>query len=335
MARTNYDEIPTFRSVTVAPPDQNPGSMGSLPIAELIRLSGGLGGNKPGPYVPGTPTGPFGQPLSPEAQNYLNAQQPRTTAPKSTTSKIIDTASGVSSVIGGIQAGRQRGREAEALATQRQDQNALNNAQFTENTNVNAIQNELAQRRYQDAARSQNQRESLFGGWLQGAHSLSLPSGINAPQLSGGPDAIVGKSQIGSDLQRAATERLLHPDPMRPIAPTPAPPLTPLPKGGKLDTALNIIGMVGGGLGAYNQAAGAPATDQGPAPVAPVTPVHPPPEMMAMAPTGQTGGAPLDLMSMIGQNLGNQASPPSRVSYQPLNPIGLDPRYLKPNPGWA
>lgn len=137
------------------------------------------------------------------------------------------------------------------------------------------IRLDLDQREYQDQALRQALQDRLRGSLLQHAQNAEIrrPDGRPVPQVTGAFDlaAMPNRVQVGQDLERSATERMLNPAKLPALPEIPETSTTGVEPTG-LDTALGIFGTIGGAVDTYREATKKPATP--PAPIAALPPVR-------------------------------------------------------------
>lgn len=131
---------------------------------------------------------------------------------------------------------------------------------------VQAAQQDILNRKYQDNAYAQAADQRLFGGALQGmedAH-ITRPGTVPTVTMTGGlrPSMLLNRAQVGADLEASAADRMAHPAQL-PDLPTLGP-MSQLPTRSGLDTALDWIGLGGAGgalaTDIYRQRTQPPAT---------------------------------------------------------------------------
>lgn len=141
--------------------------------------------------------------------------------------KLLNVGSQIAAPLASMEAGRAAGRTAEDAANQTYDRNNINRS-------IAADDN------YQ-----RNVGNALRGGLLQGTQdsTITAPAGIRMGTVTGGlrPSAILGKEDIGKQLQTQATKNLLASDQS---GDTTTPALTPRPSSNGFDTALNVAAPI-------------------------------------------------------------------------------------------
>lgn len=135
--------------------------------------------------------------------------------------KLLNVGSQIAAPLASMEAGRAAGRTAEDAANQSYDRNNINRS-------VAADDN------YQ-----RNLKNALQGGLLQGITDPHIGPGTSSGGLR--PSAILGKEDIGKQLQTQATKNLLASDQS---GDTTTPALTPRPSSNGFDTALNVAAPI-------------------------------------------------------------------------------------------
>ena len=164
----------------------------------------------------------------------------------------------VGKLIGGITGGRSDGRAKEIEVVQGQDAASLDRALLAEeqaarqqNAGFDEADLDLKRREYADKSRTTGYGDRLQGGLLQGLQDFSIeaPEGVNVGKISGGlrPSAMIGKEALGRDMARSAIQRELEGPGFTAVDRVNGPDipgLSELPKAGKLDSFLNIAGLI-------------------------------------------------------------------------------------------
>jgi len=173
-------------------------------------------------------------------------------------SAVLAAAPLVGKLLGGITKGRADGRAAEVGVVQDQDAATLDRARLAEdqaqrqqNTAFDAADLDMKRREYADKSRTTGYGDRALGGLLQGLQDFSVeaPEGVTVGKISGGlrPSAMLGKEALGRDMARSAIQRGIDgpnfSDVERVDGPQ-IPGLSELPKAGKLDSFLNIAGLI-------------------------------------------------------------------------------------------
>lgn len=194
---------------------------------------------------------------------------------------VLAAAPLVGKILGGITGGRSQGRATEIGVTQDQDAAALDRARLAEQQAARQQRDrydeaglDLDRREYTDKSRSQGYDDRLRGGLLEGLQDFSVeaPEGVPVGKISGGlrPSAMIGKEALGREMARSAIQRNIDGPRFSAIERVNGPQvpnLSQLPKAGKLDSFLNIAGLIAnlaGGAGevmnAVRGSGGAPAS---------------------------------------------------------------------------
>lgn len=150
-----------------------------------------------------------------------------TAAGGSLLSKVPKLLQDVAPTLSALSSGRAAGRQSEDAA------NIVYDA-------ANVRRSESAQDNYQ-----RNLQNALRGGLLQGVQdsTIEAPAGIPMGKISDGlrPSAILGREDIGKNLQAAATKNLLG---MDESGETNTPAMTPRPESNAFDTTLNTLAPI-------------------------------------------------------------------------------------------
>lgn len=150
--------------------------------------------------------------------------------------------------------------------TDRKDQQTYNTAFDLAERQRAALQNQqiqldLDQREYREKALQQAIQDRLRGSELQTAQDAFITRpGRPGVHMTGGvrPSMIANRVQVGQDLERDATNRMLHPEALPPMPDIPETSTTNVSPTG-LDTGLGILGMFGGAVDQYRNLTKRPA----------------------------------------------------------------------------
>ncbi len=161
-------------------------------------------------------------------------------------------------VAGNMAAGRADARQAEANYGLDRDRVALDRAALDRSGALDLADLDLRRRESASSLDRDNVKAAILGGLLQGVEDVTIdvPDHIKSRMgtITGGlkPSAIVGREQIGKDLQDRMLPKVKSGETFDPVELSALPELTDAPRSSGLDAALGALGMIGAGAGAYN-----------------------------------------------------------------------------------
>lgn len=160
------------------------------------------------------------------------------------------------SVAGKMAEGRAKGRAEETQVLNQRDQTALDAYRAQNDATLRARDQQLAERKFANdapnAAMSQLLRGSLAGNF---APRQTTVEGITPAVRSGGPAAALMTDDVkqgGNQMVSQALQRLMTGEKFDPLTLATTPTQSEMPKAGKMDTFLNILGGVGSVAGAVS-----------------------------------------------------------------------------------